>query len=222
MTDAEEYFGKDSQNISLLVPQLQDYLEPVRHFGICLRSPWVFQVPFYSWKLANEMYYAKLTTIEKELAIGNFIAATWYYERPFRMIKLNEWLTKQIIPHDNFKELLPLVWKDAEFPNQYDNLPLKLFEIAGFLTDNEEKWQEIKSQEKIIIYRGIHRKGDKTGISWTLNREKALWFANRFSPKHSYLCSGKVLTSNVLAYFADRGEDEIVVNFNSIENIRIR
>lgn len=72
-----------------------------------------------------------------------------------------------------------------------------------------------KLPQSFPVYRGFIGKRGK-GLSWTTDREKAIWFAERFtcieelgSPK---LISGHVDKDNVFAYFTRRKESEIVVN----------
>ena len=62
--------------------------------------------------------------------------------------------------------------------------------------------------QALHLYRGSEY---KCGMSWTLDRSKAEWFADRFNT------DGKVFElvinkSSTYGYFSDRGESEIVVN----------
>jgi len=63
--------------------------------------------------------------------------------------------------------------------------------------------------EKIVIYRGGV---SKRGISWTLNKDIAEWFANRFRAinKGGQLFEKKVYKNDCIAYFNDREEEEII------------
>jgi len=63
--------------------------------------------------------------------------------------------------------------------------------------------------EKIVIYRGGV---SKRGISWTLNKDIAEWFANRFKDinKGGQLFEKKVFKNDCIAYFNDREEEEII------------
>lgn len=65
--------------------------------------------------------------------------------------------------------------------------------------------------EKVKIYRGLGSKSRRDGISWTLSKEKAEWFATRFKD------NGEVLTaeankSDILAFLNGRNEQEIIIN----------
>ncbi len=53
--------------------------------------------------------------------------------------------------------------------------------------------------------------GATDGISWTLDREKAEWFATRFT-EDGVVYSAKVKSNDILYYISDRGEKEVIVD----------
>lgn len=61
----------------------------------------------------------------------------------------------------------------------------------------------------ITIYRGFNGRNREDGNSYTLSKEKAIWFANRFR-KESYVNKYKIHIRDVLAFITDRNEAEIV------------
>jgi len=72
--------------------------------------------------------------------------------------------------------------------------------------------------DEITIYRGIKTPDspdDPHGMSWTLDRDKAVWFANRMKSR-GVLYTATIKKSKVLAHFLNRGESEIVVHPDSI------
>ena len=54
------------------------------------------------------------------------------------------------------------------------------------------------------------------GIAWTTEREKAVWFANRFAVLDRFgepkLLTGVARKEDVLGYFTGRGESEVVMD----------
>ena len=58
------------------------------------------------------------------------------------------------------------------------------------------------------VYRGIGTESRENGISWTLDKEKATWFARRFS--EGYVIQGTVEKKDILAFFNDRKEKEVI------------
>jgi hypothetical protein len=66
--------------------------------------------------------------------------------------------------------------------------------------------------DTVKVWRGIRHRKSFNGLSWTLDRDKAVWFANRLrnGRQKSLLIEGEVNKKDVLAYFAGRDESEIV------------
>jgi hypothetical protein len=63
----------------------------------------------------------------------------------------------------------------------------------------------------VTIYRGCESEDYVCGYSWTLDRERAEWFARRFS-SGGVVAKAEVHKSVILAYFSERNESEIVVD----------
>jgi len=75
----------------------------------------------------------------------------------------------------------------------------------------------------LTIYRGyqhgIHR--HKMGLSWTLSKEKAVWFAYR-RPENGkpMVALGRCRKADVFCYTNGREEDEIIIDPAHITNVR--
>lgn len=210
-----DYYGDDAQNPDKLIPELRIFYEP--HGGslgwAMLRSPLVFQVPFTSWKLANESFEFKSKAVEERLAAGNALGALFFYERPYRLHMFMYWLAEKKFSRDEAKEALTELWKDTEMPKQFGYAKLvKLFRRIGFITDEPG----MIVPDEVEIYRGVqtNHKHAARGISWTLSSDKARWFARRFSGKGSggIVYRAKIRKANILAIFMGRSESEIVVD----------
>lgn len=74
-----------------------------------------------------------------------------------------------------------------------------------------------KGNEYIEVFRGVDclSASSDTAISWTYNRNKAEWFANRFACLHTEdrscrLLQGKIYVKDILSIEYGRGEDEII------------
>lgn len=82
------------------------------------------------------------------------------------------------------------------------------------MSDSELKELDALPNE-IIIYRGTRTKEKGPGMSWTTNRAIAEWFASRYSLSpgdHGMVYSAVIDKQNVLAYFSDHTEKEVVVD----------
>jgi hypothetical protein len=66
--------------------------------------------------------------------------------------------------------------------------------------------------ERIEVWRGTSYRRSIGGLSWTLDHEKAAWFARRFcaGSRVPLIAKGTVPKGDVLAYFGERSEQEIV------------
>ena len=81
-----------------------------------------------------------------------------------------------------------------------------------YLMNQEEYQHYLELPDHLTVYRGIHKGGNKKGLSWTMDRQKAIWFAKRFCSKGDtcLLLSADIQKSEALAYFSGRNEEEIV------------
>ena len=94
---------------------------------------------------------------------------------------------------------------------------LKAADKSAFM-DKEDLKIYNELSEKITVYRGCGEKGTVKGFSWTTDKDKAFWFATRFSR------SGKVFKavipkSGVIAYTNQRGEKEVIVDIKQLSDI---
>ncbi len=65
--------------------------------------------------------------------------------------------------------------------------------------------------DPVVIYRGYLPRRNLRGYGWTLNRRCAEWFAVRLSDV-GRVAEGRVARQDVLAYFNERKEEEILVD----------
>lgn len=71
----------------------------------------------------------------------------------------------------------------------------------------------------IKIYRGCEKKEALKGLSWTISKDTAIFFAERIGNK-GQVYSAEINKENVLAYFNSRGEQEVVVDYKFLKNIK--
>lgn len=137
-----------------------------------------------------------------------------HIHKPFHipfLMRLQPYISK-----DDYSKLLAQVWTGTEFPHQ-NGVPFMIesFQNANILklmNDDELKvYQELP--ELITIYRGLQTK-DATilGLSWTTDKEKAIWFASRWKEEHPIILEAKIRKEDIFAYKTERGESEVIVN----------
>jgi hypothetical protein len=84
----------------------------------------------------------------------------------------------------------------------------------------DEKELEIYNNlpDELTIYRGCRTKGGVKACSWTLSKEQAKWFANRFT-QNGYVFMAKIKKQDVIAYKGDRNEKEIVADYTKLYDV---
>lgn len=70
--------------------------------------------------------------------------------------------------------------------------------------------KKFKGETEITVYRGQGSKSTKDGMSWTLDKKTAQFFANRFGQKGKIL-EKKVKVAEILDYLTDRSEAEVLL-----------
>lgn len=75
--------------------------------------------------------------------------------------------------------------------------------------------------EMIPIFRGVtsYNASNVKALSWSLSKKTAEWFAHRYN-ENGTVYSALIPASHILAYFAGRGEDEIVVDPSYLSEVK--
>lgn len=116
----------------------------------------------------------------------------------------------------DYQELLAYVWMSEEYPNYDINVSQK---------DWIRLWRKVEPtnidflDDEFTVYRGLMRNASYKALSWTLDRNVAKWFSNRFNNEgkiYKATCKKK----DVLAYVPNRNEKEIVVDWRKLINIQ--
>lgn len=124
----------------------------------------------------------------------------------------------QYLSAEPFAHILREAWIRAEMISSDINVSMRelvsWFKKADkrYLMNNEERKLLSELPNGVLIYRGVGSEDYKYGMSWTLSFERAKWFAERFGSSTQVVYKALVQKQDILAYFADRGEDEVVVD----------
>lgn len=152
----------------------------------------------------------------------NIDSLLFLISKPYRLQFLS--LFKEDAPDDVFSELLAEVWMAVESPND-GSVPLDLL-IEWFREADKNKLMSEEELEafnnlpdKFTVYRGMGDKSSKDGISYTIDKDKAQWFANRPPSKHGYVLTGTAKKEDVLAFFTRRDESEVLIEPDKIANL---
>ena len=129
-------------------------------------------------------------------------------------------LIHKYLGEKDYAEMLKHVWVESENPNMDVNVPvmesLGFFEEADlrYLMDKEEKAIYDKIPNEVTLYRGVSKGRNSYGLSYTLDKEKAKWFMNRFYKNEGHLITLNVKKEDCICYLNVRDEKEVVLNIN--------
>jgi hypothetical protein len=174
----------------------------------------------------NLIYEQKKVARSKARASGDWEKYVFLHEKPYRLDSLVA-ATKCGLKDkpSEFWALLGRVWRDTENARQH---PIKWKRLWAEMVEgrracmSEEDLRIFDSlPEQIEAWRGTSHKRGVAGLSWTSDREMAVFFARRFCSESRVplLAKGIVEKGDVLAYFGDRGESEIVSMKVSISSV---
>jgi hypothetical protein len=203
-----------------LHPDLVPYYQETEDIGSVLRHPLVYEIMGVRPGLANKKYEYKKKAIAKAIAEKDWYTYVFLHERPWRadaLLTVRDRFGKDI-EHQRWWSLVGAVWVDSE--NIWQNLD-EWDDILNterphriFMMNDEELAKYHELPEMLTVYRGSIAGLNENGLSWTLNKKAAKFFARRFVKAHErdgVIDTGEVGKVAVVAYFDGRGEDEIVV-----------
>jgi hypothetical protein len=196
------------------------YLGEVETLGLVLKAPLVFMVPYLPQlaATANRAYRMKREAVAAAEAEGKWQKVLWLHEKPYRMSVFLR-VCDRMSDRDYWRALGSL-WLETE--NLHEDQDEWVAALTAsrpgrteWLMDEAERAVLARLDEQVTVYRGFRRPGRHLAPSWTLDRERAEWFARRPLDPHGsggYLATSTVAKSSVIAYFAGRGEQEIVLS----------
>ena len=186
-------------------------------FTTYIKHPLVFSIPHLPSLNAsvNGLYRQKVEGLQEALAEGEWNSVVYLHERPYRLWAFRTYMEK--MNDAQYWELLGDIWVDSEniWQNEGDWRDCFHSTRPGSegMMDDDERATLAAMPSRLTIYRGFTHDDRVDGLSWTLDRSRAEWFANRLarSDDTPYVATAVVRTEDVLAHFTGREEDEIVV-----------
>lgn len=172
-----------------------------------IHNKWFVGFPF-----SEEWLSAYINNVKKRynkyLFEKDYLGAIFCVERPYRTQELCDLLPK-MSPKDQW-EAIKEVYIDCEKPS----VNVEFWHLC-FTFDHLKQFYE-KSKEPLFtafrIYRGMSKdefNSNKRGISWTLSKEKAQFFATRFK-LDGVVDELFVNRADVACFIPDRNEQEII------------
>ena len=133
-------------------------------------------------------------------------------------------LIKEYLNIEDYTKILEDLWTNMEYPNADVNVKKKdwisLWKKAdlNLIYSEEDKKKLASLPDEFYVYRGLMKKAKKEALSWTLDKDRAIWFAKRFD-NHGKVYRGKCRKEDILVYLSCRGEEEIVVNYSKLKDV---
>lgn len=128
---------------------------------------------------------------------------------------------KDYLSDKDYANMLYEIWITVEYPNHDINVStnefMSMFRKAKkkFLMNKEEQLVFDSFPETITVYRGIQKDATTKALSWTLDKNIAKWFANRFD-NNGEVVEATINKKYVFAYLNGRGEKEIVLDYKRL------
>lgn len=207
-----------------LHPELQAHFGYLADTGVpCIKHPLIYSI-FHVDNLnalTNKRFELIKANVESALKENDISTYVFLHERPYRLIAFNKAISflNLKISNKDYWELLGSIWTDTENSWESSDLWKRHFSsdrpCSEYLMDKQERKAFKNLPDKLTIYRGYVPNQNEEGLSYTLDKSTAEWFANRFS-KNGKVIKRVVNKSDVLAYFTGRNEDEILLKPNVI------
>ncbi len=126
----------------------------------------------------------------------------------------------------DFSQILADAWMRSETPNCDANVSkaklVAFFKQAepSVLMTEQEREQLADLDEPVTVYRGVTSYNAKNirALSWTLDYEKAEWFAHRYA-EDGTVYEAQINKRHILALFNGRNESEVVVDPKGLTDI---
>lgn len=149
-------------------------------------------------QIARDDLQAKINSVDSAESVFVFL-------RPQYRLTLFKY-TNQYMSSEDFEEVLLFSWIMIEHPLSDVNVTkremISWFKKIGYISN---------LPGVVTIFRGVDSEKYRDGISWTLVKSKAEWFATRFTD-NGIVYSAKVKSKDILYYISERGEEEIIVD----------
>ncbi len=167
--------------------------------------------------VANSIFLSKLAAIYDAVKNGHWDLYVDLHEKPYRLDAFTQ--IKDCIRSDKARwALLSKTWIDSENIRQWNaDWPGKLHAMNA-----KERKAYTALPDELTIYRGVGKgRNAEKGLSWTLDRSKAIYFARRFTDHGGgILFTARAKKSDVHALLLGRNEQEVVIDRMDITESR--
>jgi hypothetical protein len=200
-----------------LHPDLEPYVVEDDKFGARLTHPLVSgpHAPEFV-EHNNRCYLSKREAVAKAAEDGDWESYVFLYERPYR---LDAFLRVPCDSNDDapaYYQLMRNVWVDTEAPSNdeesWENVLPSPIWGQRMMMDESERAALAALTDPVPVFRGFSLDSSERGFSWTVDRQRADWFAHRFAclGGEARVVCGTIAKAKVVAYLLARGESEVL------------
>jgi len=213
----EDHFGPQVE----LDPELAECLYEDEAMGAsAIKHPLVFSL-FHHERLnhmVNEQLRQKTEALDRAIADEAWNTYCFIHERPYRLDAF--WNIKDKIEDDaTYWDVLGSIWTDSENIWQSEDEWVECLSSDRPGRENMmEEWERERLAalpETVEVFRGYQREDRENGCSWSIDRDKARWFAQRlWIPERGgrpMLATANVSREKIVAFFDGRQEHEVVI-----------
>ena len=182
-----------------------------------IRHPLVVYLPYAPSINAtvNRLYESKQAAVKDATEREDWYRLVHMHERWYRLEAFLSIPAERISDRD-YWQLLSEIWSDSENIHEYLDHWRRLLSSDRpgrhlMMSDHDRQRLEAMAEE-LTVYRGYAHPQAADGMSWTLDEERARWFAARFDPDQAWLARAVIGRGRVIAFLDGRGEEEIILN----------
>ena len=210
-----------------LHPDLQPYVEERDDGMKVLRHPLVYRLMWWDTAEVNAALAAKTAAVKQAYDKNDWLHVIWLHERPYRMQALLN-LEDLVTDDAEWWPLVRDVWTDSENIWQHTSSWYRVLVDEArphreLLMTDDEHAALAAMPDTLTVYRGCLVEVNEDGLSYTLDRARAEWFAKRFmrggDDEEQIVVRAKIRKANVIAYLTGRGEDEVIAHPDDLTDI---
>ena len=162
----------------------------------------------------NHQIEYKQKAVADALSRSDYQNYLWLHERPYRLDAFLDICDE--LSDEKYWQLLADIWIDSESiyingDRWVEALSQRSDESRAMMMSDEERLELSELPETITVYRGCKRDINEQGLSWTLSKSKAEWFAKRWGNDDGDVITRQIDKSEIVALLNGRGEREIIL-----------
>ena len=132
--------------------------------------------------------------------------------------------TKNYLSDKDFSTALFELFTTLEYPNNDVNITLndfvRMFKRVNkkYIISDDEQEVYNNLPDVVTVYRGVKPNAKVKALSWTIDKEVAQWFADRWE-KNGKVYKAKINKKDILIYTNARNEKETILDYHKLYDI---